>query len=268
MSVDSIDLDGLERKDRAQLATIAQALGGKPTSRTKKADIIEMILELAGVTPKAASGSVTPAGGAAPRSDDDRSHGDHRHDDSADAQETNGSAQVIDVTTAGGVQPSNGGGSTGPRRGFRRVDEPRIDSVGGAGSATPADEQSVDADPSDRASESDGDNGDDGDQARQPNQNDNRNQGGQNNQGNRNQGGQNNQGNRNQGGQSNQGNRNQGGQNQQPEPNQGNQNQAGQGNRNETDGEGEPGNRRRRRRRGRDRDRSEEQVESTPAVRG
>ena len=46
MSLDSIDVDGLERKDRAELATIAQALGGKPTSRTKKADIIGMILDL------------------------------------------------------------------------------------------------------------------------------------------------------------------------------------------------------------------------------
>ncbi len=56
MSVDSIDLDGLERKDRAELATIAQALGGKPGSRAKKADIITMILELAGVTPAEAAG--------------------------------------------------------------------------------------------------------------------------------------------------------------------------------------------------------------------
>jgi transcription termination factor Rho len=62
VSVDSIDLDGLERKDRAELATIAQALGGKPGSRAKKADIITMILELAGVT---------PAGEPVP--DDDRS---------------------------------------------------------------------------------------------------------------------------------------------------------------------------------------------------
>jgi len=50
VSLDSIDVDGLERKDRAELATIAEALGGKPTSRTKKADIIGMILDLAGVT--------------------------------------------------------------------------------------------------------------------------------------------------------------------------------------------------------------------------
>ncbi len=60
MSLDSIDVDGLERKDRAELATIAQALGGKPTSRTKKADIIGMILDLAGVT--ADAGSPAPAG--------------------------------------------------------------------------------------------------------------------------------------------------------------------------------------------------------------
>ncbi len=50
MSADPIDLEGLERKDRAELATIAAALGGKPGSRAKKADIVQMILELAGVT--------------------------------------------------------------------------------------------------------------------------------------------------------------------------------------------------------------------------
>ena len=50
MSLDSFDLDSLQRKDRAQLATIAQHLGGKPGSRAKKAEIIDMILELAGVT--------------------------------------------------------------------------------------------------------------------------------------------------------------------------------------------------------------------------
>jgi transcription termination factor Rho len=64
VSVDSIDLDGLERKDRAELATIAQALGGKPGSRAKKADIITMILELAGVTPAEASGEQEPADAA------------------------------------------------------------------------------------------------------------------------------------------------------------------------------------------------------------
>ncbi|MFN7151038.1 MAG: transcription termination factor Rho, partial [Microthrixaceae bacterium] len=62
MSVDSIDLDGLERKDRAELATIAQALGGKPGSRAKKADIISMILELAGVTPESPAPAAAEGG--------------------------------------------------------------------------------------------------------------------------------------------------------------------------------------------------------------
>jgi transcription termination factor Rho len=53
MSVDSQQLErsALERKDRDELHTIAVALGGKPGSRAKKADIVDLILELAGVTP-------------------------------------------------------------------------------------------------------------------------------------------------------------------------------------------------------------------------
>ena len=66
MSVDSFDLEGLQRKDRAELATIAQHLGGKPGSRAKKADIIAMILELAGVTPPAEEGAEGDAADAAP----------------------------------------------------------------------------------------------------------------------------------------------------------------------------------------------------------
>jgi transcription termination factor Rho len=51
MSVDSTALErsALERKDRDELQTIAQALGGKPGSRAKKADIVNLILELTGV---------------------------------------------------------------------------------------------------------------------------------------------------------------------------------------------------------------------------
>ena len=57
MSADTQQLErsALERKDRDELHTIAVALGGKPTSRARKADIVDLILELAGVT-------VAPAG--------------------------------------------------------------------------------------------------------------------------------------------------------------------------------------------------------------
>ena len=67
MSVDSTALErsALERKDRDELLTIAQALGGKPPSRAKKADIVELILQLTGVSadgggPAAASDAEAP----------------------------------------------------------------------------------------------------------------------------------------------------------------------------------------------------------------
>ncbi|MET0727480.1 MAG: transcription termination factor Rho [Acidimicrobiales bacterium] len=64
MSVDSTALErsALERKDRDELLTIAQALGGKPAARAKKATIVDLILQLTGV-----SGPDAP--GDAPRED-------------------------------------------------------------------------------------------------------------------------------------------------------------------------------------------------------
>jgi transcription termination factor Rho len=66
MSVDSTTLErsALERKDRDELTTIAQALGAKPPSRARKAEIVQMILELTGVaTPPA---DAAPAAAPAP----------------------------------------------------------------------------------------------------------------------------------------------------------------------------------------------------------
>ena len=62
MSVDSTALErsALERKDRDELMTIAQALGGKPGSRAKKADIVSLILELTGVGAEEAGASSAP----------------------------------------------------------------------------------------------------------------------------------------------------------------------------------------------------------------
>lgn len=52
MSDSSQDFDRsqLERKDREQLVVIATTLGRKPPSRARKAEIVDLILELAGVT--------------------------------------------------------------------------------------------------------------------------------------------------------------------------------------------------------------------------
>ncbi|MFS8583812.1 MAG: transcription termination factor Rho [Acidimicrobiia bacterium] len=51
MSVEpsALERSALERKDREELVTIAQALGAKPRSRARKAEIVQLILELTGV---------------------------------------------------------------------------------------------------------------------------------------------------------------------------------------------------------------------------
>src|SRR5215213_3355523 len=52
MSVESTELErsALEGKDRDELQTIAEAMGGSPGTRARKAEIVDLILELAGVT--------------------------------------------------------------------------------------------------------------------------------------------------------------------------------------------------------------------------
>src|SRR5689334_11217533 len=55
----------LEGKEREELHAIADALGVKPGSRTKKADLVDKILEATGVTPNG-NGSNGPENGSAP----------------------------------------------------------------------------------------------------------------------------------------------------------------------------------------------------------
>jgi transcription termination factor Rho len=67
MSVDSTTLErsALERKDREELTTIAQALGAKPPSRARKAEIVQLILELTGVAASESPGA--DEGGSKPK---------------------------------------------------------------------------------------------------------------------------------------------------------------------------------------------------------
>jgi transcription termination factor Rho len=71
VSVDSTSLERstLERKDRAELATIAETLGRKPTSRAKKSDIVDLILELTGVTGESPADEPSGNGSAAEAAD-------------------------------------------------------------------------------------------------------------------------------------------------------------------------------------------------------
>ena len=70
MSVETTELSRskLQRKDRAQLQIIARAMGGRPEPKARKADIVDMILELAGIGADGDGQTATdPAGnGAAP----------------------------------------------------------------------------------------------------------------------------------------------------------------------------------------------------------
>ncbi|MDZ7674988.1 MAG: transcription termination factor Rho [Acidimicrobiales bacterium] len=69
MSVEA-ERETLERKDRDELGKIAGALGGKVTSRTRKAEIIDQILELTGVTGDGSSDQAAESSGSSSRGGD------------------------------------------------------------------------------------------------------------------------------------------------------------------------------------------------------
>ena len=64
MDPTQLERDALEGKDRDELTTIATALGGKPGSRVRKAEIVDLILDLAGI--ETSSNGSSPSTGAAP----------------------------------------------------------------------------------------------------------------------------------------------------------------------------------------------------------
>ncbi len=60
----------LQKKDKSELQTIVEALGGKATSRAKKADLIDQVLELSGVVSNTPAAEAEPAAEeAAPAAD-------------------------------------------------------------------------------------------------------------------------------------------------------------------------------------------------------
>jgi transcription termination factor Rho len=230
MSVEAQQLErsALERKDRDELHTIAVAMGGKPGSRARKADIVDLIMELAGVGPAPAGGDTTaPVDEVKPKKRAPRTKAADPADaavPTADAIDPNAApveAQPVDAQPVGEAQGEASTETAGTRRnGEGRSPRPdRDQNQGGQGNR-------------DRDQHQGGQGNRDRDQNRGGPGNQDRDQV----QGNRNR----DQGNRDQGNQD-QGNQDQGNQNQ------GNQNQGA---------DGEPGNRRRRRR-GRDRDRPE-----------
>jgi len=207
----------LEGKERDELSAIAQAMSLKTTTRTKKADIIDQILDATGVT----SGPAT----------DGSSNGDGGTNGAKPARRSRASAAARGAADAASFV--SGDGEAGSSATADATDAPVADAApasatttevstnGGSGPAVFVEPPEL-ADGADPAPRQNG----------QHQSHNNQNNGGSNQPGNRNQ------------------NRNQGNQNR----NQGNQNQGNQGNQNQgNQSDGDVGNRRSRRRRGRER---------------
>ena len=96
----------LERKERDELHTIAEALGVKPGSRTRKADLIDQILRAAGVD----VGSDNGAANAAPDVSDNGSVRGSRAESEAEAAEADGASMAAEPeearTEAPAVEPT------------------------------------------------------------------------------------------------------------------------------------------------------------------
>ena len=129
MSLDSqLDRSKLERKDRDELATIVTTLGGKP-GRTKKSDLVEMILELT-----RGSDDASADGGRRSRTaDEEPSTNGVDHDDDT-ANDRNGAAY--------GNGSDDGHGGTETRRRSRLVGWAGDESA----SSTPGDDSEPDDD--------------------------------------------------------------------------------------------------------------------------
>ncbi len=97
----------LESKERDELSQIAESLGKKPSARSKKATIIDLILELAGVT----SGGGEAAADEGPTDEaPDAGRGDGDGSDPADPADDDGSG------AGGAADPGQGGGPQADER--------------------------------------------------------------------------------------------------------------------------------------------------------
>ena len=119
----NLERSTLERKERSELATIAEALGRKPASRAKKSDIVDLILELAGVTEATAAsadagdGEVDAIDDATAGSPSDASSAGTDADDDSESPtpSASGASQDLDVDR-GSDDAGSGASDTGSRR--------------------------------------------------------------------------------------------------------------------------------------------------------
>jgi transcription termination factor Rho len=111
----------LERKERDELHAIAQAMSLKTTSRTKKSDIIDRILEAAGVTSSNGTNGHAASGPASEGPSTNGAHGDAGASATTTRSETAAVAEVAaarggganGTSAATAVADAHGGGETG-----------------------------------------------------------------------------------------------------------------------------------------------------------
>ena len=119
MSTETVDAQRslFEAKSRAELIDIAMAMGGQPSSRSRKAELVDLIVELAGF------GAVAPAPAAEAEDPGSDGAGDAAGQaaavatagDTADAGETADTAGTTDTADTGVTRPEVSNGSeTGP----------------------------------------------------------------------------------------------------------------------------------------------------------
>ena len=95
MTTESPDRKDLESKDKESLVAIAKAMGGKPTSRSTKSDLVDIIIELAGGESSANN-----------QSEDDNSAASASY--SADPMADARAEATQDTNTANGNEENNG----------------------------------------------------------------------------------------------------------------------------------------------------------------
>jgi transcription termination factor Rho len=150
MSVEpsTLERSALERKDREELTTIAQALGAKPPSRARKAEIVQLILELTGVEssaaasdgePTAAAAPAAPARRRAPDGGDKEATVDDDGDTGAPATEAAAASEPDTVPEPGAAPEADTAPAAGPTA-SGRIAEAEAAPEAASGSEAPADD--------------------------------------------------------------------------------------------------------------------------------
>ncbi len=134
-----VERSGLEKKDKGELQAIVSALGGKASTRSKKAELIDQIIELSGATLPAEGADDGSAGGGvdteasvesddgvtddAPSADEDAADSAEADTDAAPAADATGDGPAEDsapaAASAGGDAPSGERSGGRNRRGRR-----------------------------------------------------------------------------------------------------------------------------------------------------